>query len=138
MEVVFHIMMFVIPMKIVHRVLMNQCVHRVYNRYDCCNCNCWWNLFSGKIFVFFSQYLLEFTLHQRTQQENRKKPSVDVDSDTNTDLDDVLDEIGDEDSTATTIKSITKSTSTKSSLSKSKSKNREGMNFRFDVFFLFK
>jgi hypothetical protein len=125
MEVVFHIMMFVIHMKIVHPVLMNQCVHRVYNRYCCCcHCDCLKFILSKNIF----QYLLEFTLHQRTQQENRKKPSVDVDSDTNADIEDVLDEMGDEDPT-TTMKSNTKSTSTKSSLSKSKSKNREGMNF---------
>ncbi|CAF0740553.1 unnamed protein product [Adineta steineri] len=54
----------------------------------------------------------EFTAHQRTQQENRKKPSaVDIDSETNTDLDEVLDEIGDEESVttkSTPIKTIAK------------------------------
>ncbi|UJR31178.1 hypothetical protein I4U23_018685 [Adineta vaga] len=72
----------------------------------------------------------EFIAHQRTQQENRKKPSIDVENDLNTELDEVLNEIADEDSVitkSTTMKSLTKSsTSTKSSLSKSKSKNREG------------
>ncbi len=67
---------------------------------------------------------LEFTKHQRTQQENRKKPPVDVDVDANTDLEENIDEIVDEDST-TTVKSITKNTNTKNS--KSKSKDREGM-----------
>jgi hypothetical protein len=81
----------------------------------------------------FNIYILEFTLHQRTQQENRKKPSVDVDSDTNIDLDEALDDITDEDPT-TTVKSITKSPNSKSSLSKSKSKGREGMNF--DLIFI--
>ncbi|CAF3559988.1 unnamed protein product [Rotaria sp. Silwood1] len=34
----------------------------------------------------------EFTLHQRTQQENRKKPSNDIDNDIDENFDDVLDE----------------------------------------------
>ncbi len=119
--------MFVIHMKIVHRELMKRCVHRVFTRccYCCYQCICSKILLSGKNSF---HHLLEFTQHQRTQQENRKKLPVDADTDTNTDLDEVLDEIVDEYST-TTMKSLTKSTSTKSSASKSKSKNREGMNF---------
>ncbi|CAF3339631.1 unnamed protein product [Rotaria sp. Silwood2] len=75
----------------------------------------------------------EFTLHQRTQQENRKKPSNDVDSDVNNDIDENFDDVLDEDQLiTTTIKTITKITSTKSSLSKSKSKNREGMSEKQD------
>jgi hypothetical protein len=76
---------------------------------------------------FFFDPRLEFTLHQRTQQENRKKPPVDIDIDANSDLDENVDDVGDENPT-TTMKNIMKSTSTKTS--KSKSKNREGMIFR--------
>ncbi|CAF3721966.1 unnamed protein product [Rotaria sordida] len=51
----------------------------------------------------------EFTLHQRTQQENRKKPSNDIDSDGNNDIDENFDDVLDEDqliaSSTTTMKS---------------------------------
>jgi hypothetical protein len=88
--------------------------------------------------TIFFHHLLEFTLHQRTQQENRKKPSVDIDVDTNTDLDEGLDDIVDEDP-ATTMKNLIKSTSTKNAASsKSKSKNGEGMHFNIILFFSFK
>ncbi|CAF3321414.1 unnamed protein product [Rotaria socialis] len=68
----------------------------------------------------------EFSLHQRTQQENRKKPAADVDSDTNVDIDESFDEALDEDQLTTTAKILTKVASEKSSSSKGKSKNREG------------
>ncbi|CAF5108677.1 unnamed protein product, partial [Rotaria socialis] len=44
----------------------------------------------------------------RTQQENRKKPAADVDSDTNVDIDESFDEALDEDQLTTTAKSLTK------------------------------
>lgn len=72
--------------------------------------------------------LLDFALHQRTQQENRKKPSADTDTDTVADIDESLDELLDEDQLTTTVKTVTKPANSKSS-SKSKSKNREDMNF---------
>ncbi|CAF1180013.1 unnamed protein product [Adineta ricciae] len=73
----------------------------------------------------------EFIAHQRTQQENRKKPLAGSDSDTNTELDEVFDEIADEEP-ATTKSTVTKGSAktganAKSSPSKGKSKDREGM-----------
>ena len=86
-------------------------------------------LLFGFCLIEYFHHLLEFTLHQRTQQENRKKPSSDIESEVDEALEDIIDE-----EAATTTKSILKTTSTKSSISKSKSKNREGMKIKILFF----
>ena len=79
--------------------------------------------------------VLEFIAHQRTQQENRKKPSAGSDSDTNTELDEVFDEIAEEEPATTkptgTKGSAKSGANAKSSPSKGKSKDREGMTRTF-------
>lgn len=81
-----------------------------------------------------SPYRLEFILHQRTQKQNRLKPSVDLESDGNIDAEEIpVEELTEEDPTST-MRGVTKSMSSKSSSSKSKSNNREGM--KIDLIFI--
>lgn len=96
MVLVFRIMMFVIPMKIVRRELMNRCVHRVSIDRCCPCCRCLVRFNWTERRNIQSSHQLEFSLHQRTQQENRKKLPKDEENL----LEEVLDDLADDEQQA--------------------------------------